>query len=130
MLSSNLLPCRLLDQLLGDVAERDHAYCLPNAEPNARRDTSVQAPNTVLAVDIPERVPHGHLLGPIRVLFLRLHLHAHHLDRLVPSRKTTAESGGEDLFGDGEGGAIGFAGEGADLGFTSNKELVSGLRET
>jgi len=102
MLSSNLVASDVLDHLLGHVAERDHAHRLPHTQADTRHHTAVKALDTGLAVDVSESVADGHLLGPVGVVFLALHLYAHDFDGLVPGGETTAEGGCEDLFGHAE----------------------------
>lgn len=99
MLSSDLVTSEVLNHFLRNIAERNHAHGLPHTQTDTRHHTAVQALDTGLAVDVLEGVADGHLLGPIGVVFLALHLHAHDFDRLVPGGETAAEGGREDLFG-------------------------------
>lgn len=79
------------------VTKSDHAHGLPNTETDTRSDTAVEAAEAILAVNVPESVADGHLLGPVGVLLLALHFDADDLDRLVPSAETTTETGSNDL---------------------------------
>lgn len=99
MLSSDLVTSDVLDHLLGNIAEGDHAHGLPHTQTDTRHHAAVQALETGLAVDVLEGVADGHLLGPVGVVLLALHLHTHDFDRLVPGGETTTEGGCEDLFG-------------------------------
>ena len=102
MLSSDLVASEVLNHLLGHIAERDHAHGLPHTQTDTRHHTAVKALEAGLAVNVPESVADGHLLGPVGVVLLALHLHAHDFDGLVPGGETTAEGGCEDLFGHAE----------------------------
>ena len=102
MLSSDLVASEVLNHLLGNIAERDHAHGLPHTQTDTRHHTAVQALEAGLTVDILESVADGHLLGPVGVVLLALHLHAHDFDGLVPGGETTTEGGCEDLFGHAE----------------------------
>lgn len=118
MLRRRRLTRNLLHRLLGHVAERDHAHRLPDAEADARHDAAVEAAHAALPVDVLERVADGHLLGPVGVVLLALHLDAHDLDRLVPGRQAAAERGRQDLLRHAELDArVFFAGYFADAGF-------------
>lgn len=102
MLSSDLVASKVLNHLLGNIAERNHAHGLPHTQTDTRHYTAVKALETRLAVDILESVADGHLLGPVGVVLLALHLHAHDFDGLVPGGETTTKGGCEDLFGHAE----------------------------
>lgn len=102
MLRGNLITSKILNHLLGHVAERNHAHGLPHTQTNTGHHAAVQALDTRLAVDVLEGVADGHFLGPVGVVFLALHLHAHDFDGLVPGGETATEGGGEDLFGHAE----------------------------
>lgn len=118
MLRSNLVTSHRLNPLLSHVAERNHAHGLPHTQTDTGHHAAVQALDAGLAVDVLEGVADGHLLGPVGVVFLALHFHAHDLDGLVPCGETTTEGGGEDLFGHAELDAgVFFAGDFADAGF-------------
>jgi hypothetical protein len=99
MLRSDLVASNILNHLLGHVAERDHAHGLPHTQADTRHDTAVQAFYARLAVDVLEGVADGHLLGPVRVFLLALHLDTYDFDGLVPRGETSTERRGEDLFG-------------------------------
>jgi hypothetical protein len=99
MLSSDLVTSEVLNHLLRNIAERNHAHGLPHTQTDTRHHAAVQALDTRLAVDVLEGVADGHLLGPVGVVLLALHLHAHDFDGLVPGGETAAESGCEDIFG-------------------------------
>lgn len=118
MLSSHLVTSDILNHLLRHIAERNHAHGLPYTQTDTRHHTAVQALDARLAVDVAESVADGHLLGPVGVVFLALHFHAHDFDGLVPGGETTTQSGGEDLFGHAEfDGGIFLVGDFADAGF-------------
>lgn len=125
MLSRRRLARDLLHRLLGNIAQRDHAHRLPDAQTDARHDAAVEALHAALAVDVLESVADGHLFGAVGVVFLALHFHAHHFDRLVPGGETAAESGGEDLLGHAELDAgVFFAADFADAGFAVRDEVL------
>ena len=73
------------------VTHRNHADGLPDTEPDTGRDAPVQPLDAVLLVDVLESVANRHLLGPVGVIGLALHLDADDLDRLVPGAKTTTK---------------------------------------
>lgn len=79
------------------VTESHHAHGLPDAETNARCDTTVQALDTVLRVDVAEGVSDSHLLGTVGVLCLALHFDTNDLNRLVPSAEATTNGGSSNL---------------------------------
>lgn len=79
------------------VTHRNHADGLPDAESDAGRDAPVQPLEAVLVVDVLERVAHRHLLGPVGVVGLALHLDADDLNGLVPGAQATAERRRRDL---------------------------------
>ena len=74
------------------IAQRHHAYRLPHAQPDSRRDASVQPLDTVLPIDITQRLPNRQVLRPIRIDRLALHLHANHLNRLIPSAQPPSQA--------------------------------------
>ena len=118
MLSGDLVTSEVLNHLLGHIAERNHAHGLPHTQTDTRHHTAVQALDAGLAVDVLEGVADGHLLGPVGVVLLALHLHAHDFNGLVPGGETTTEGGCEDLFGHAElDRRVFFAGDFADAGF-------------
>ena len=79
------------------VTESHHAHGLPNAETNARCNTTVEALDTVLRVDVAEGVSDSHLLGTVGILSLALHFDANDLNRLVPSAEATTNGGSSNL---------------------------------
>jgi hypothetical protein len=118
MLRGNLVASDVLDHLLGHVAERHHAHGLPNTQADTRHDAAVQAFYAGLAVDVFESVADGHLLGPVGVVLLALHLDTHDFDGLVPGGETSTERRGEDLFGYAElDRGVFLVGDFADTGF-------------
>lgn len=102
MLSSDLVTSEVLNHLLRNITKRNHAHGLPHTQTDTRHHAAVKALDTRLAVDVLESVADGHLLGPVGVVLLALHLHAHDFDGLVPGGETAAEGGCEDLFGHAE----------------------------
>ena len=119
MLRSNLVASNVLNHLLGHVAERNHAHGLPHTQTDTRHHTAVQALEAGLAVDVPESVADGHLLGPVGVILFALHLDTHDFDGLVPGGETSTERRGEDLFGYAElDRGVFLVGDFADTGFT------------
>lgn len=79
------------------VTKSHHADGLPDTQAYAGSDTAIETLDTVAVVDVLEGLADGQVLGSVRVFGLALHLHTDHLDGLVPGRKTTTESRGEDL---------------------------------
>lgn len=71
---------------------------MPNAETNARSDTTVQTGETVGVVNVAESVADSHLLGAVGIVLFALHLDTDDLNGLVPGGETTTETGSEDLF--------------------------------
>src|SRR6266566_5583177 len=96
------------------IAHGNHADGLPDTEADARRHAAVQAPEAVGLVDVAERVPDRHLLGPVGVLRLALHLDADDLDGLVPGAEPAAQAAGQDLLGGPQIVAVGLARGAAD----------------
>ena len=118
MLSSDLVTSEVLNHLLGHVAERNHAHGLPHTQTDTGHHTAVKALEAGLAVNVPESVADGHLLGPVGVVLLALHLHAHDFNGLVPGGETTTEGGCENLFGHAElDRGVFLVGDFADTGF-------------
>lgn len=97
MLRRDRLARDLLHHLLGHIPQCDHTHRLPHAQPNAWRHAPVQALHPVALVDIPRRSADRHLLRPIRIVRLALHLHANHLNRLVPRAQPTTNRACCDL---------------------------------
>lgn len=97
MLRRDSLTSKLLDSLLCNIAQRNHADRLPNAESDPRGDTPVQSLDTVLLVNVLERATHAHLLRAVWILGLALHLDPDDLDGLVPGTETTAQRRRQDL---------------------------------
>jgi len=115
VLSGNLLSSHLLDSVFCDITKSDHTGSfvserpdkgakgndspdgLPDTQSNTGSNTSVKTLHTVLAVDVLGCRGHSHLLRPVGVLRLTLHLNANDLDRLVPSGETTTDSRCQDL---------------------------------
>lgn len=79
------------------VTKSNHANSLPNAEANAGGHTPVETLDAVLTVDVAESVADSHLLRPVGVLLLALHLDTNDLDGLVPGTETTSDGRGQDL---------------------------------
>lgn len=79
------------------VTDGNHANGLPDTKTNARSNTTVEAADAILAVNVAESVSDRHLLGAVGVLLLALHLDADNLDGLVPGAETTADRGSKDL---------------------------------
>lgn len=79
------------------VTDGNHANGLPDTKTNARDNTTVEATDTALAVNVAERVSNRHLLGAVGVFLLALHLHADNLNGLVPGAETTTDRGSKDL---------------------------------
>jgi hypothetical protein len=79
------------------ITERNHADRLPNAKTDSRSNATVQTLDTVLAVDVIERLSNCQVLGAIGVYRLGLHLDTDNLDGLVPCGKTTTKRGGGDF---------------------------------
>lgn len=82
------------------ITQSDHADRLPDTQADSRSNAAVQPLETVVLVDVFERLADGQVLGPVGVVLLALHLDTDDLDRLVPGRKTTTKSAGGDLFND------------------------------
>jgi hypothetical protein len=144
MLSSNLVTSQVLDPSLGPIlmvsTERmaylwvnlhitngHHADGLPNTETNTRSNTTVEARETVLRVDVTEGVADSHLLGTVGVLLLALHLNTDDLDGLVPGTETTTKTTGHDLLPGTELLTVLLAGKRADptLGETTETESAT-----
>jgi len=84
------------------ITERNHAHRLPNAKTDSGSNTTVKTLNTVVGVDVVERLANSQVLGAVRVDGLGLHLDTDDLDRLVPCGQTTTERGSGDLLHHGE----------------------------
>ena len=112
----------LFDHLLGDITQSNHANSLPNAQSNARSNTTVETLETVLRVDISEGAADGHLLRPVGVVLLALHLDTHDLDRLVPGGQSTTERTRGDLLDRAEFLPVLLAGELADLALGNTRQ--------
>jgi hypothetical protein len=119
MLRSDLIAGELLDSFLGTtaslvhifkseysenlhIAQGHHADRLPNAETNTRSNATVKTLETILRVNVVERLADRQVLGTVRVDSLRLHLDTDDLDRLVPRGETTTERGRRNLLHDAE----------------------------
>lgn len=79
------------------IPQCNHANGLPDAQPNPRCDPPIQTLDSVIRIDIPQRLPHGQVLRPIRVHGFGLHLHAYNLDRLIPRTQPTTKPTRKDL---------------------------------
>lgn len=79
------------------ITKSNHTDSLPDTQPNTRRNTTIQALDTVRVIDILESLTNSQVLRPIRVLRLALHLDADNLDRLIPSRQPTTKAAGQNL---------------------------------
>lgn len=124
MLRSHGLTRELLHGLLGHVGQSHHAHGLPDTQTNAWGHTTVETADTARLVNVAEGVADRHLLGSVGIVLLRLHLHTHDFDGLVPGAETTAEGGSEDALWCGQlllG--VGLAGEAADSVLT--RSIVS-----
>ena len=119
---------QLLYRLFSQVTEGDHANCLPHAQTDTRRYTTVQTSHAIGLVDVFEGVCDCHLLRPVGIVLLRLHFDSNDLDRLVPSTESTTYGGCEDLLTDAEFDfLIGLAGHAANGIFTVCLLLVAAL---
>lgn len=83
--------------LYSHVAKGNHTDGLPDAKTDSGCDTTVQALDAVVGVDVPEGVADSHLLWTVRIVLLALHLDSDDLDRLVPGAKTTTDTSGCNL---------------------------------
>jgi hypothetical protein len=112
----------------GDVhiTHSDHTNSLPNAQPNSRYNTSVQALDPILRVDVPERGAHSHLRWSVRIHRLALHLDSNDLDRLVPGTESTTQSRCQDLLPRAQWPALGLAGHLADALLCQTRQAESG----
>ena len=95
------------------VGERHHADCLPDAQADARRDTAVETLDAVLLVNVCQGVHNRWLRRCVGLLGQGLHLrtreyeglgdgkqsylHTNNLNRLVPCRERTTDSGRRNL---------------------------------
>lgn len=79
------------------ITQSNHTNRLPNAKSNPRSNATVQTLHTVRLVDVPKGIPDRHLLRPIRILRLALHLHADDLNGLIPRAKTATNRRRSDL---------------------------------
>lgn len=111
--------CDLLDGLFGHVTQGHHAHRLPDTQTDTGCHTTVETLETTRLVDVSECVADRHLLWAVRVVLLRLHLHTHDFDGLVPRAETTTKGRSEDALTRGKlllG--VGLAGEAANAVLT------------
>lgn len=108
------------------VSDSNHANRLPNAETNSRGNTSVEAPDAIVVINVTESVTDRHLLGSVGVVLLALHLDTDDLDRLVPSAETTTESTSKNLLAGRELVALLLAGGRADPALGQSAETETG----
>lgn len=79
------------------ITQRHHTNRLPDPESDSRCDAAIQALQSVAPVDVPRRVPHRHLLRPVRIVLLALHLHPDDLDGLIPRAQPASQAAGQHL---------------------------------
>jgi hypothetical protein len=79
------------------ITHSNHANRLPNAQSDTGNHPAIQALDSVLRINILQRVANGHLRRPVGINRLALHLDADDLNRLVPGAETTTQTGCEDL---------------------------------
>ena len=70
---------------------------MPNAQTNARSDSTVQSPDTVLLINILHRFADSQILWAVRIIRLALHLNSNNFNGLIPRAQATTKSTREDF---------------------------------
>src|SRR2546423_13736120 len=79
------------------ITQSNHTNRLPNAQPNARSNATIQPPDAVLSVNVLQSLAHSQILWAVRIFGLALHLDSNDLNRLIPRAQATTKTTCEDL---------------------------------